>query len=878
MRSSASKLLGHPWLSNVSKSASMTSARRQAQDDDSGITPNASSSHSASTVRSRSSNFKSSSSSSAVAASLSTSSELATVLSKSNSKSSSPRKVRSSGHNRSSTGKKRDAFADFHDLSALSEKDGFESSSTRTQIDQNSTNFTTETNSTVDPFRIDLIYAAEDPQSLLSPQLTFNGDIRKVPFSRQSSPALSDSTADTKDMMLPTPTPIQSYTGVDSQLRFSGGRSSLSTPTNVPNFSLKANSQDQRISKKTFQSKSSDGTEGGINAIADPSRDGSGDDSINSEKWDDEFDTFDDKSITLSLDETTATPLSNNPPVSRNNLVPRFSISTSEKITSGDLSQSDISQQYSNPMSPKSQFRSQSLDSLAKTVSNSNLVANQNVIVDAKKASLMRSITRDSIESISSNRAFLNVNNSSFLLSKFQETKDDNNFDDVFGRDNNKGRQKILSGLSKSSDYSYKQKDERALRSMSSDCYEPPSRNRTVRREKPEKPSAIKISVGSISQNRNDKSKTDFSALNNRWKGAEQEPQQQQHHQQHQQHNHNHATSTNQNILLNRHPFNRLGMISEDKDAAEYDFNDDFEIDQSIDFNEKLERYRNNAVQGSSSSGSQQGSSSRDTSMGQGIYDSKRFGTSFSTNSVADIDDDTLEEYESDEYNDGEKFAGQLRQRMQLNRKDASGQEFDVFNNYQFFDEKDFKQDESKDEHFRRSREVVEIMEKIRPETMEETVIELCDKLMELFTKYPDQRDHLITYHGVMPIIDMFEARTSAETKSQGGKILRPYVLRVINKIIEGSTRAQEQISLVGLIPTIMNLFEKSCRSQLPPQQQPLSTSNQIPHSIFSSNSAEKANSKGFAESLDAISNKTTTALLQVFALLFFDVWIVYYC
>ena len=98
--------------------------------------------------------------------------------------------------------------------------------------------------------------------------------------------------------------------------------------------------------------------------------------------------------------------------------------------------------------------------------------------------------------------------------------------------------------------------------------------------------------------------------------------------------------------------------------------------------------------------------------------------------------------------------------------------------------------------------------------------MELCEQLMGLFVEYPEQRVHLITYYGVMPIIDMFEARSSAVvTNAQGGarvRVLRPHVLRVINKIIEGSTRAIEQISLVGLIPTIMHLFERSCRASNP--------------------------------------------------------------
>lgn len=174
---------------------------------------------------------------------------------------------------------------------------------------------------------------------------------------------------------------------------------------------------------------------------------------------------------------------------------------------------------------------------------------------------------------------------------------------------------------------------------------------------------------------------------------------------------------------------------------------------------------------------------------------------------------------ENDDFDDGfepsfesNALASKLRQRMKEATKEVTEEEFDDFLNYQF-DEKDFKQNEQKDVHFRRSRDVVDIMGKIRPETKESKVKSLCDDLINIFNTYPEQRDHLITYHGVMPIIDMFEARADAKHKYENIVKLRPYVLRVINKIIEGSSRVQEQLSLVGLIPTVMTLFENSYKT-----------------------------------------------------------------
>lgn len=178
----------------------------------------------------------------------------------------------------------------------------------------------------------------------------------------------------------------------------------------------------------------------------------------------------------------------------------------------------------------------------------------------------------------------------------------------------------------------------------------------------------------------------------------------------------------------------------------------------------------------------------------------------------------------SDDFDDlefpeeGENFANKLRMKLTTTvARDAFDDEPDGFINYQF-DEKDFKQNEQKDIHFRRSKELVELMAVVRSTATEEELISCTNKIISIFDQYPDQRDHLIMTHGVMPIVDMFETRTSfhhpvasALSQSTASKSFPYYVLKIANKIIEHSTRTQEQLSLVGIIPIVMSLFEKSC-------------------------------------------------------------------
>lgn len=210
------------------------------------------------------------------------------------------------------------------------------------------------------------------------------------------------------------------------------------------------------------------------------------------------------------------------------------------------------------------------------------------------------------------------------------------------------------------------------------------------------------------------------------------------------------------------------------------------------------------------------------------------------SNNDGDFDDLVFDETNNNDAEHGsnnKSFASKLRQKLIATTmtKEPSEDEVDEFLNYQF-DEKDFKQNEQKDIHFRRSRDIVDLLGKIRSNASEEDLLLVSNQIISIFDEFPDQREHLITYHGVMPIVDMFEGtpnssssvldsedRLSEERSFDAASssmhvpynIFASYVLLITNKIIEDNVRAQEQLSLVGIIPSVMNMFEKSCQPVL---------------------------------------------------------------
>ena len=257
---------------------------------------------------------------------------------------------------------------------------------------------------------------------------------------------------------------------------------------------------------------------------------------------------------------------------------------------------------------------------------------------------------------------------------------------------------------------------------------------------------------------------------------------------------------------------------------------------------------------------------------------------------------DDFDDLEMPENIDSTSFAKKLRQKLSIAvaNKDAfdtstQQDEPDGFINYQF-DEKDFKQNEQRDIHFRRSREVVELMSKVTSSNTEEDMILCGEQIISIFDEHPEQRDHLITYHGVMPIVDMFEAKPpSSYHPNMGGssgrhhrrgnvsssgagssstgtpvdqRLMQYHVLRITNKIIEDSVRTQEQLSLVGIIPIVMTLFEKSCQ---PPSTPRNSSNNTTKRRVSSTSVVMSTSNHSLDGSNTSVSNvNSNNNVLQV--------------
>ncbi|EGG21702.1 putative protein serine/threonine kinase [Cavenderia fasciculata] len=121
----------------------------------------------------------------------------------------------------------------------------------------------------------------------------------------------------------------------------------------------------------------------------------------------------------------------------------------------------------------------------------------------------------------------------------------------------------------------------------------------------------------------------------------------------------------------------------------------------------------------------------------------------------------------------------------------------DPFNEaFDDFDE-DFDLDKNlmKDNYARMSEEILKLMSQLQIDQSEQVISSACDQLITIFKENPDQKSHLIRRHGVIPIMEMLEVSNSHVLCS---------ILKVVNQIIDNNMEIQENLCLVGGIPSIM--------------------------------------------------------------------------
>lgn len=106
-----------------------------------------------------------------------------------------------------------------------------------------------------------------------------------------------------------------------------------------------------------------------------------------------------------------------------------------------------------------------------------------------------------------------------------------------------------------------------------------------------------------------------------------------------------------------------------------------------------------------------------------------------------------------------------------------------------------------RDKHARVSAELKELIQLLKPEQDDMVLIRAATKLETILLEHPHLRSKLLTYHGVLPILEMLESSDLEPVLTK--------LLRTINLIVHSSIEVQENLCLVGGIPIIMGLASK---------------------------------------------------------------------
>lgn len=57
--------------------------------------------------------------------------------------------------------------------------------------------------------------------------------------------------------------------------------------------------------------------------------------------------------------------------------------------------------------------------------------------------------------------------------------------------------------------------------------------------------------------------------------------------------------------------------------------------------------------------------------------------------------------------------------------------------------------------------EITRLVSLLKPDEPEEAVISACQKLVAIFQEYPEQRAHLISQHGFIPLVEMLDVNNN---------------------------------------------------------------------------------------------------------------------
>ncbi|KAI9905735.1 hypothetical protein PsorP6_014395 [Peronosclerospora sorghi] len=118
-----------------------------------------------------------------------------------------------------------------------------------------------------------------------------------------------------------------------------------------------------------------------------------------------------------------------------------------------------------------------------------------------------------------------------------------------------------------------------------------------------------------------------------------------------------------------------------------------------------------------------------------------------------------------------------------------------------FDDELDFDYSTARDTNQKATIRVVELLSLLDPSREDQVILDACSNLEELFNENVTLRQDLMSLPGVVPnIMEALEMKKMDVLHA---------VLRVINIIVEGNKKFQENLALVGLVPVIIKLTKQ---------------------------------------------------------------------
>ncbi|OWZ14346.1 STE/STE11/CDC15 protein kinase [Phytophthora megakarya] len=125
-----------------------------------------------------------------------------------------------------------------------------------------------------------------------------------------------------------------------------------------------------------------------------------------------------------------------------------------------------------------------------------------------------------------------------------------------------------------------------------------------------------------------------------------------------------------------------------------------------------------------------------------------------------------------------------------------------------FDDELDFDYSSTRDTNQKATARVVELLSLLDPSMEDQVILDACNNLEELFDENVMLRRDLMSQPGVVPnIMEALEMKKMDVLHA---------VLRVINIIVEGNKKFQENLALAGLVPVIIKLTKQHNPYYLP--------------------------------------------------------------